>query len=74
MCQKRFWIFAARFHFITYTEILFSETNDQEMREVIDVDDDGELTKDEFIKHASECEFVCDMLQVGIGNFDEEDY
>ena len=53
--------------------MLISETNDQEMREVIDVDDDGELTKDEFIKHASECEFVCDMLQVGIGNFDEED-
>ena len=43
------------------------------MRSAIDIDGDGELTKEEFIKHAMECEFVCDMLQVGIGDFDDED-
>ena len=43
------------------------------MSDAIDVDRDGEITKDEFIKNAMECEFVCDMLQAGIGNFDEED-
>ena len=34
------------------------------MSEAIDVDGDGEITKEEFIKNAMECEFVCDMLQV----------
>ena len=47
----------------------------QEMTEAIDVDGDGDITKDEFIKNAMECEFVCDMLQVAIGDNedDEED-
>ena len=45
------------------------------MTEAIDVDGDGDITKDEFIKNAMECEFVCDMLQVAIGDNedDEED-
>ena len=43
------------------------------MRTAIDIDGDGELTKEEFIKHALECEFVCDMLQVGIGDFEDEE-
>ena len=34
------------------------------MSEAIDVDGDGEITKEEFIKNAMECEFICDMLQV----------
>ena len=43
------------------------------MSDAIDVDGDGEITKEEFIKNAMECEFVCDMLQVGIGEFDDDD-
>ena len=42
------------------------------MSEAIDVDGDGEITKDEFIKNAMECEFVCDMLQVGIAGDDSD--
>ena len=47
----------------------------QEMTDAIDVDGDGDITKEEFIKNAMECEFVCDMLQVAIGDNedDEED-
>ena len=44
----------------------------QEMSDAIDVDGDGEITKDEFIKNAMECEFVCDMLQVGIAGDDSD--
>ena len=43
------------------------------MSEAIDVDGDGEITKDEFIKNAMECEFVCDMLQVGIAGDESDD-
>ena len=45
----------------------------KEMSEIIDVDGDGEITKDEFIKNAITCDFICDMLQVGIGEMDDED-
>ena len=44
----------------------------EEMSDAIDVDRDGEITKDEFIKNAMECEFVCDMLQVGIAGDDSD--
>ena len=43
------------------------------MRGVIDIDGDGELTKEEFIKHGLECQFVCDMLSVGFEDDDEDD-
>ena len=48
----------------------------KEMSEIIDVDGDGEITKDEFIKNALTCEFISDMLQVGIGDAsdDSDDY
>ena len=45
----------------------------QEMTEAIDVDGDGDITKEEFIKNAMECEFVCDMLQVAIGDNEDDD-
>ena len=44
----------------------------KEMSEIIDVDGDGEITKEEFIKNALTCEFICDMLQVGIGDMDDD--
>ena len=36
------------------------------MLKAIDVDGDGEITKDEFIKSALSCEFIHDMLIVGM--------
>lgn len=36
----------------------------EEMLKAIDVDGDGEITKDEFIKNALTCEFIRDMLTV----------
>ena len=38
----------------------------REMAATIDTDGDGEITKQEFIKHAMECEFIADMLPVAI--------
>ena len=32
----------------------------------IDTDGDGEITKEEFIKNALSCEFIHDMLTVGM--------
>ena len=43
------------------------------MRAIIDIDGDGVLTKEEFIKHAMECEFVSDMLVVGFDDEDEDE-
>lgn len=43
------------------------------MRTVIDTDGDGELTKEEFIKNAMKCEFVCDMLAVGFEDEEDDD-
>ena len=37
----------------------------KELLDIIDVDGDGEITKDEFIKNAMTCDFVCDMMQIG---------
>merc|ERR1712106_52702 len=45
----------------------------KEMSAIIDVDGDGEITKEEFIKNAVTCEFISDMLQVGIGDMDDSD-
>ena len=45
----------------------------KEMSAIIDVDGDGEITKEEFIKNAMTCEFISDMLQVGIGEMDDDD-
>ena len=58
-----------------FNSLIFTVLFVQEMTEAIDVDGDGDITKDEFIKNAMECEFVCDMLQVAIGDNedDEED-
>ena len=36
----------------------------EEMLNAIDVDGDGEITKDEFIKNALSCQFIYDMLTV----------
>ena len=38
----------------------------EEMLKAIDTDGDGEITKDEFIKNALSCEFIHDMLTVGM--------
>ena len=38
----------------------------EEMLKAIDVDGDGEITKEEFIKNALSCEFIHDMLTVGM--------
>jgi Ca2+-binding EF-hand superfamily protein len=38
----------------------------EEMLKAIDADGDGEITKDEFIKNALSCEFIHDMLTVGM--------
>ena len=43
----------------------------REMADTLDTDGDGEITKQEFIKHAMECEFICDMLPVAITAEDE---
>ena len=59
----------------SFIRLIFTVLFVQEMTDAIDVDGDGDITKDEFIKNAMECEFVCDMLQVAIGDNedDEED-
>ena len=38
----------------------------EEMLKAIDTDGDGEITKDEFMKNALSCEFIHDMLTVGM--------
>ena len=38
----------------------------EEMLKAIDADGDGEITKEEFIKNALSCEFIHDMLTVGM--------
>ena len=53
--------------------LIFTVLFVQEMTDAIDVDGDGDITKDEFIKNAMECEFVCDMLQVAIGDNEDDD-
>lgn len=51
------------------------DVRSKELSEIIDVDGDGEITKEEFIKNALTCEFISDMLQVGIGgDSDDSDY
>ena len=47
------------------------DARSMEMSMMIDVDGDGEITKEEFIKNAMTCEFISDMLQVGI--LDDDD-
>ena len=49
------------------------EIRSKEMSEIIDIDNDGEITKEEFIKNAMTCQFICDMLQLGIGESDDEE-
>lgn len=36
----------------------------KEMLDIIDVDGDGEISKEEFIKKAETCDFICNALQV----------
>ena len=40
------------------------EQRTQEILNIVDVDGDGEISKEEFITKASSCDFLFDMLQV----------
>ena len=49
------------------------EIRSRELREAIDVDGDGQITKEEFIKNAMTCEFICDLMQIGALGDENED-
>lgn len=55
----------------------------KEMLDIIDVDGDGEISKEEFIKKAETCDFICNALQVingqsnmkyELSNYGQDDY
>ena len=40
----------------------------EEMLDAIDIDGDGEIEKEEFIKNAMKCEFICDIVNGDVVN------
>ena len=49
------------------------EERSKEILDMCDVDGDGEISKEEFIKHSLTCDFICDMIQI-MDNDEEEDF
>ena len=40
----------------------------EEMLDAIDIDGDGEIEKEEFIKNAMNCHFICDIVNGDVVN------
>ena len=36
----------------------------KEILEIVDIDGDGEISKEEFVSKAMACEFICNMLEM----------
>ena len=59
-----------------YLQLYFWQVLEERSKEILDmcdVDGDGEISKEEFIKHSLTCDFICDMIQI-MDNEDEEDF